>query len=91
MVMQRCPHCGEDGISGFRRLCLGPALPARCSHCGGRVGVPWWSLATTLPWFAALVMAAFAKGDGQTSFWLGSFGVLLSMLLWDGLVPLVKR
>jgi hypothetical protein len=53
--------------------------------------VPWWSLATTLPWFAALVLAAFAKDDGLTSFWLGALGALFSILLWDCLVPLVKR
>ncbi|MGE0713074.1 MAG: hypothetical protein AB7N76_35145 [Planctomycetota bacterium] len=37
----RCPRCGGPGITLLRKLSLGPALPATCASCGGKVGVPW--------------------------------------------------
>ena len=91
MVKHQCPHCGGGGISGFRRAFLGPALPGRCSCCGAKVGVPWWSLLMLLPFWIALVLAGFVRDSGFASFWLGAFGGLSTVLLWDGMVPLVKR
>jgi ribosomal protein S27E len=39
--MQRCPHCGQSGISFTRKMFLGPAIPASCRVCGKLIGVPW--------------------------------------------------
>jgi hypothetical protein len=91
MVRYTCPHCGEAGISGLRKVFLGPAIPAHCSLCGGAVGVPWWSLLTLAPWFAAILLAPLVRGSGIASFWLGAIGALVSVSLCEILVPLVKR
>jgi len=40
MAYYACPHCNDDGISIIRKIFLGPVLPATCSKCGGKVGVP---------------------------------------------------
>lgn len=42
----KCPHCGDYGITAWRVMWLGPALPTRCRDCGGRVAIStrmlWW-------------------------------------------------
>lgn len=91
MVKHPCPHCGEATISGLRRACLGPALPTKCSSCGRKVGVPWWSLVVILPWLLALVIQYELIEGGLLSFALGAMGALGMMLLFAALVPLVKK
>ena len=92
MVRHPCPHCGRDGISGFRRVALGPALPTRCSECRRRVGVPWWSIVTAVPFVLAMCLAVEAAGSGvRLGFLLGSFGTAVMFMLGAALVPLVKR
>jgi hypothetical protein len=39
--MYICPHCQQPGISALRRAYLGPAVPATCTACGGKIGIPW--------------------------------------------------
>jgi hypothetical protein len=91
MVKHPCPHCGELSISGLRRMCLGPLLPTRCSSCGGRVGVPWWSLVALVPWFIALGISAATQEHGMLNFWIGAFGAMGMFVVWGSVVPLVRR
>ena len=87
-----CPHCGDNGISGFRKQFLGPALPAKCSKCGGRVGVSYWrALVSSVPWLLAIVALPVLKQNGMLSFCLGAVGAGAMMVLWNSIVPLEKR
>jgi len=92
MVRYRCPHCGGDGIPGWRRLCLGPAVPTKCRECGHRVGVPWWSIVVGIPFLVAYALAlTYFRGDAIKNFWLGALGAIIMVWLWDSFVPLIKR
>jgi len=89
--MHDCPHCNRPGITTFRRLTLGPAIPATCSQCGGKIGVSYqksfWAL---LPFLAGLFV-----GKSIRTTWLAiAFAVLgaaVMLVLWFKLVPLEKR
>ncbi len=41
--MYNCPKCGEETISSFRKLMLGPGRTIRCSNCNSRISVSWWT------------------------------------------------
>lgn len=102
-----CPHCGQPGVSVVRKLALGPALPATCTACRGKVGVPWSSmLFPVLPWFAITMGSAFLPTvlpalpalPGQlvstrVSVLIAVAGVSWLALSWYWLyrVPLVRR
>jgi len=91
MVKQQCPHCGQNGITELRRLCLGPALPAKCTECGRKIGVPYWSLLTLAPIFVASALTSFVLDNGILCFVLGALGAMMAIGLWSSIVPLVKR
>jgi hypothetical protein len=87
----RCPHCGKDGISALRKICLGPAWPTRCTECGGGVGVPYWSMVTIVPLVVALVLTPLVWGHPVYTFWLGALGTMGVFVLAESFVPLIKR
>ena len=91
--MQRdlCPHCGQHGIAAVRRLGLGPLYSARCTACGGQVGVPFKAVLASVPLFLALILAVLPEKGSLESFWLGALGTLGMLYLWFGWVPLVKH
>lgn len=35
--MHICPHCNQPGIAYLRKIVIGPAMPAVCKNCGGKV------------------------------------------------------
>lgn len=51
--MYKCPHCGKQGISVWRKLTIGIYNPAICKECGNEVRVSYTS---------ALILAIFAVG-----------------------------
>lgn len=91
MVQHRCPHCGNDGISGLRKSFLGPLATTNCSSCGKAVSVPYWSMVALLPWFIAIFLVLAIPDRAFPGFWLGAISVMLTALIWQSFVPLVKR
>lgn len=61
--MFECPICHKLGISFWRKLCLGPALPTTCSQCGKKVGVPYYSLVASVPFVISLIYLYMFKVD----------------------------
>jgi len=97
-MTHRCPYCGREGISAFRKLWIGPATSAHCSECGGRVTVPWGrSLLALLPllvavgaWGALEATMSNACSLRIATFWLGAVGGGLLLFLWTTWVPLIR-
>ncbi len=85
-----CPHCGELGISSVRRAFLGPAIPATCRKCSGKISVPLWSGVAMLPWFVALGFVPLVNDNTMFAFFLGAFGATGMWFVWEHFVPLVK-
>jgi len=89
----RCPHCGEQALSAWRKLFLGQVGPAACRSCGGRVVASAWGLALLLPLVAASALASFCFES------LGPFGagvlvggaILAALALHLEAVPLVAH
>ena len=90
MTILKCPHCEKPGISMMRKLALGPAFPATCVSCKRRVGVPWWSLLSGVPFVGALVVFAIADNAqlGVAALVLGGAAMLV---IHGRYVPLEKR
>ena len=40
--MNKCPHCGKQGISVLRKLNMGLLIPTTCNQCGNEVGMPYY-------------------------------------------------
>lgn len=58
--MHNCPHCGEPGISTFRKLFLGPAVSTTCKVCGKKVSVSHRSILIMVPLlFIAVFIGTF--------------------------------
>lgn len=91
MNRYHCPHCGKDGISGLRRAFLGSLVPTRCTECGQKVTVPYWSVMVMAPFVLAAGLLPFVWDNGFLSFCLGAFGATGLFVLWEAFVPLVKR
>ena len=91
MVQYRCPHCGNDCISGLRKTFLGPFVATSCSSCGKRVSVPYWSMVAMVPWFVAIWLQLVIPDRAPHGFALGSISVLVVAVIWQSFVPLVKR
>lgn len=69
-----CPHCGKPGISILRKMCLGPAVPAKCELCGKKVGVPYTSMLATIPFVAAILASALIEPFVfKAALWVGGF------------------
>lgn len=90
-TMYICPHCNKPGISKLRRAFLGPAIPAACAQCGGKVGVPLGkTLVAALTGFVAYVVAQFAPTPALS---ISAFtvGAVVVVVLFFKFVPLVKK
>lgn len=90
MRILTCPHCGKPGISMMRELALGPARPATCRSCKRKVGVPWWSLLSGVPFVGALIVFAIADNTqlGVAALLLGGAAMFVIHARY---VPLEKR
>ncbi len=58
--MYNCPICNQPGIPVWRKLMLGPALPTTCRQCGKKVGVPWSSMLSVVPFLFAIIFSYYA-------------------------------
>ena len=69
-----CPHCGKPGIPILRKMTLGPAATARCEACGMKVGVPYTSVLSIVPFVAALFAATLVDAFAiKAALWIGGF------------------
>lgn len=91
MNRHQCPHCSKNSITGIRSMFLGPVVSTTCSEFGGRVSVPYWSLAALAPLIVAICLMPLVRDNGLYSFWLGAIGTMGLFVLWGEYVPLVKR
>ena len=85
-----CPHCQEPGISFWRKMCLGPAVPAICKLCNNKVGVPYKSMIAVVPFLLSIFLCAFSKNVvimGLTIL----IGFLVMSFIHMKLIPLEKR
>lgn len=90
MTILTCPHCGKPGISMMRKLALGPAVPATCLSCKRKVGVPWWSLLSGVPFVGAYLV--FASADNpQIGVVALVVGGAATLVIHGRYVPLEKR
>jgi hypothetical protein len=71
-------------------MCLGPAVPATCKQCGEKVGVPYWSMWTVLPFVVAIFFASLA-GSLVIKIVLWLVGFLIMLFCHLRFVPLIKR
>ena len=73
-------------------MCLGPALPARCSECGLRVGVPGWSMIFVTPLIVAFALSTvYLSKEAQLGVVIGTVASGCMFTLWASFVPLEKR
>ena len=89
--MYLCPHCSKPGISVLRRAFLGPGIPATCTACGAKVGVPRGKIAIALlPFLLAIVIASFMPSLALSALvWL--VGAVATFVLSFTIVPLIKK
>ena len=40
--INKCPHCGKQGISVWRKLNMGLLIPTTCNRCGNKVRIPYY-------------------------------------------------
>jgi hypothetical protein len=75
----------------LRRACLGPAIPATCTACGGKIGVPMGrSMLAIAPFIGSIIAARFAPTLALALFaWI--VGATMMITLHFLLVPLIKR
>jgi predicted RNA-binding Zn-ribbon protein involved in translation (DUF1610 family) len=85
-----CPHCGKPGISVVRKLCLGPALPANCTSCGKKVGVPNKSMLVLVPLGVAIPVCGLIRPFSLGTSIAAVIGVALCVA-YVRLVPLEPR
>lgn len=89
--MYTCPHCNKSGISTLRRAFLGPAVPATCNVCGGKIGVPYGkSIVVVAPFIAAILFGVIAPNLAVHVLAL-VVGAIAMFALFFMFVPLVKR
>ena len=92
MDMQKCPHCGEAGITTLRKQFLGPATSTKCKICGKRVSVPFWSLVGVLPFIVSIpLVSILLSEEALLAYVLGGLTMCVAFVVLNGYVPLVKR
>ena len=99
MNMYVCPHCERPGISGLRRAFMGPAIPAKCSQCGKKAGVPYWSMPIQVLPTASLMVAWWLSVHDVPGFstdtvlgvFIGAMAAAITFVVERAFVPLERR
>ena len=89
--MLTCPHCGEQAVSVWTKMALGPTTSVRCRHCRKPVSVSRWSIALILALFAAMIVLRLFMA-ASVIYW-GFVVLFISICLWGHVKwsPLGKR
>lgn len=46
--MNKCPNCGEETISDYKKFMLGPGRTIDCPNCNAKISVSWWTMVMLL-------------------------------------------
>jgi len=90
MKKQNCPHCGKPSISIFRKLWLGPAIPATCNECTKKVGVPYTALLALIPLIVAYPLSGMVEPFIFKAI-IGASGLFITSIIYIYWVPLEAR
>jgi hypothetical protein len=86
--MRTCPYCGQQAMSVFRKLNLGPTRGVKCQSCDKRVSVSWLSLFGMAALYVSIAAAAYVGLPlGVPAVVMGA----IAMLLIHYAAPLVGR
>jgi len=87
--MYKCPHCNKPGISVWRKLWIGSAIPATCKQCGKKVGVPYATTFAMIPFIFAIVLTgSVGPAMLRIATWVVGFLIMgVIQLKWVPLVP----
>ncbi len=85
-----CPHCGEQAISFARKMCLGPAISAKCKECGKKIGVPFKSMLGVIPFLIAYFCSEFVD-PSELKIVIIILGFIVTSYYHMHLVPLEAR
>jgi len=84
----RCPHCGNQAVTIWRKLELGFRIQSACLSCGKPVTTRWWaSVLGSLPMLGFFILS-FNLNSWSYRFPIIIFGILLSLAIQLFLVPL---
>jgi hypothetical protein len=89
MTMVKCPYCGRDAMSLWRKSGLGPARFVNCQSCGKKVAAHWTVILAAIPAFLGglTLMKSESLFHGIAA---AAGGILIMGLLHTFLVPLVR-
>ena len=86
--MLTCPNCGNDAMSAWKKIMLGPGRTTQCNACGAKLSVSWLTIIAV-----PIVVLVAILGE-----MLGGYGVIAMLLsiipvsyVWYRYVPLVLR
>ena len=89
--MYKCPHCGKPGISVWRKLSLGPLIPAVCKECGGEVGIPYYAMLIVIPFIAVMILALMYLDSTLLKVVVFVVLTLIMSFIYLKFIPLVRR
>ena len=89
--MYKCPHCGKPGISVWRKLCLGPLIPAICKQCGNEVGVPYSAIFFIFPFIIATVLAVIYIDSITLKIAILAVVAIIESVIYLKYVPLIPK
>jgi DNA-directed RNA polymerase subunit N (RpoN/RPB10) len=84
----RCPHCGDQAVTVWRKLEMGPRIWSACFSCGKPVTTRWWaSILATLAGLAIIILS-FQFESWTIRISVIIFGIMLVVVIQLFLVPL---
>lgn len=89
--MYICPHCNKPGITLFRKLSLGPVLPATCKSCHKKVGGPYLSSLLAFTPFIITIIVVIYFGNGLIKGIICFSGFIITSIIYVMCVPLIAK
>ena len=85
-IMNKCPHCGKQAMSFWKKCLLGPARSTNCQACGNMVGVPWsYSSIAFLPLILVFILTTSIESSSLVLLLILLAGI--PMFLLHGMQP----
>jgi len=89
--MNKCPHCGKQGISVWRKLGMGLIIPTICELCGNKVGIPYYGYFIINLIIAVNVSVIFTDYSIMLKIVIWVAATLIIGFIYLKYVPLVPR